>query len=119
MGIILPGRSKKWSRKKGHIRPLPDSPRPEPAPEPAKKEDPWLRIDNDPLADLALVQDQIHRRLTDFTPTPSADLHSLWQDAQLTIDAALDQKSDKHPASRVDLPAQFLVLITCRDKNTR
>src|SRR6516164_3321558 len=66
-----------------------------------------LLLTIDPLADLALVQDQIPRRLMDFTPTPSADLHSLWQDAQLTIDAALDQRSDKHPASPVEIPAQF------------
>jgi hypothetical protein len=75
-----------------------------------------LLLTIDPLADLALVQDQIPRRLMDFTPTPSADLHSLWQEAQATIDAALEQKSDKEARPPLDLPAQFLVLITCRDE---
>src|SRR6266849_8184549 len=37
-----------------------------------------LLLSIDPLAALALLQDQIHQRLMDLTPTDSLDLQSLW-----------------------------------------
>src|ERR1051325_9831870 len=45
-----------------------------------------LLLSIDPLAELALLQDQIHQRLMDLTPTDSLDLQGLWQAAQATIE---------------------------------
>ena len=75
-----------------------------------------LLLSIDPLADLALVQEQIHQRLMDLTPTDSMELQSLWQETQRTIDSALEEKPAKNAADRPDLDNQFLVLLTCRDE---
>jgi DNA-directed RNA polymerase subunit F len=55
-----------------------------------------LLLSIDPLAELALLQDQIHQRLMDLTPTDSLDLQSLWQQTQATIDSALEEKPAKN-----------------------
>src|SRR5262249_48604791 len=69
-----------------------------------------------PLADLALVQEQIHERLMDLTPTESPDLEALWKEAQETIESAFKEDSEKGPSLPRELVQQFMVLIPCRDE---
>ena len=76
-----------------------------------------LLLSIDPLAELALLQDQIHQRLMDLTPTDSLDLQGLWQAAQATIDSAFDEQSATKSSKAVELEARFLVLVTCRDES--
>jgi hypothetical protein len=76
-----------------------------------------LLLSIDPLAELALLQDQIHDRLMELTPTASPDLQFLWQETQATIDSALQEKPAKKPPPRIELDSQYLVLVTCRDEN--
>ena len=73
-----------------------------------------LLLSIDPLADLALVQDQLHQRLMELTPTDSFDLQMLWQETQQTIDSALDEKPAKR--GELELESQFSLLIQCRDE---
>ena len=73
-----------------------------------------LLLSIDPLADLALVQDQIHQRLMDLTPTASMELQTLWQETQQTIDSAI-KDMEARPRS-AELEDQFMVLIRCRDE---
>jgi hypothetical protein len=75
-----------------------------------------LLLSLDPLADLALVQDQIHQRLMDLTPTDSTDLQALWKETQSIIDSALDDKPARTSPNPLTLEAQYHVLVTCRDE---
>ncbi|HEV3258487.1 MAG TPA: hypothetical protein VG013_16540 [Gemmataceae bacterium] len=75
-----------------------------------------LLLSIDPLADLALVQDQIHERLMDVTPTDSTELAALWKEAQETIDSALEENSKKDRSPSCELDQHFMVLIPCRDE---
>lgn len=76
-----------------------------------------LLLSIDPLAELALLQDQIHHRLMELTPTDSLDLRFLWQQTQATIDTALQEKPAKEPPPSIELNSQYLVLVTCPDEN--
>src|SRR6266699_1238031 len=72
-----------------------------------------LLLSIDPLASLAQMQEQIHRRLLEITPTASPDLRSAWEAAAracLEVPAAPGKQA---PAA---LPEQFLLLVTCRDE---
>jgi hypothetical protein len=62
---------------------------------------------------LAETQTQLHQRLLELTPTDSAALEAAWQAAS---EACLKADNDGAPAGFHDIPAQFLVLITCRDE---
>ena len=74
-----------------------------------------LLLSIDPLADLALVQDQIHERLMNLTPAPCADLERMWAETDDLIDEAIEVRERKK--LRPDtLEPQFLVLIPCRDE---
>jgi hypothetical protein len=75
-----------------------------------------LLLSLDPLADLALVQDQIHQRLMDLTPTDSTDLQALWKETQSIIDSALEEKPARSSPNALTLEAQYHVLLTCRDE---
>jgi hypothetical protein len=75
-----------------------------------------LLLSIDPLADLALVRNQIHDRLMNLTPSPSPDLESLWKEANATIDSAVSEKPKKDQSRRPILEEQFMVLIPCRDE---
>jgi len=75
-----------------------------------------LLLSIDPLADLAQVQEQIHQRLMDLTPTPSADLKDFWQEAHFAINAALQENQEQKERKSFNLEAQFMVLIRCRDE---
>jgi hypothetical protein len=70
----------------------------------------------DPLAELTLLQDQIHQRLMDLTPTDSLDLQRMWQEAQATIDSVLDKKPEGKTSKHVELQEEFYVLVTCCDE---
>ena len=75
-----------------------------------------LLLSIDPLADLALLQNQIHERLMDLTPTDSPDLEALWKEAQETIDSAFKENSEEESSPPRELKQQFMVLIPCRDE---
>jgi hypothetical protein len=69
-----------------------------------------LLLSIDPLAALAQTQEQLHERLLELTPTPSAELQAAWRaEAEARMAAAA--------SAPVELgPAQYLVLVTCRDE---
>jgi hypothetical protein len=72
-----------------------------------------LLLSIDPLAALAQTQHELHDRLLELTPTTSPELEAAWQAAAA---ACLDSGSEKTPP-RVDVgPAQFFVLVSCRDE---
>src|SRR5438876_3273422 len=71
-----------------------------------------LLLSIDPLAALAQMQDQIHRRLLEITPTDSEELKVAWRaTAERRLAALLAP-----PASAAACPEQFLILVTCRDE---
>jgi hypothetical protein len=73
-----------------------------------------LLLSIDPLAALAQTQEQLHRRLQELTPVDSADLHAAWE---ASVQTALARRSSVHfPREAAMGPAQFLVLVTCRDE---
>jgi hypothetical protein len=71
-----------------------------------------LLLSIDPLAALAETEEQIRRRLLEITPTDSQELAAAWQ---ATLDGHLAALSGPPPAPAA-CPAQFLVLVTCRDE---
>jgi hypothetical protein len=75
-----------------------------------------LLLSIDPLAELALMQDQIHERLRELTPTDSLDLQTLWQEAQTKIDAALEEQAKEKRTLKAELPGQYYVLVACKDE---
>jgi len=69
-----------------------------------------LLLSIDPLAALAQTQEQLHQRLLELTPTPSPELQAAWRaEAEASMAAAA-------PAPVELGPAQYLVLVTCRDE---
>ncbi len=69
-----------------------------------------LLLSIDPLAALAETQEQLHERLRTLAPVPCPELELAWR-------AAAEAVAERQPAREVDLgPAQFLVLVTCRDE---
>jgi hypothetical protein len=71
-----------------------------------------LLLSIDPLAALAQSQEQIHRRLLEITPIDSEELAAAWRATAERCLAALSAT----PASPAACPAQFLILVTCRDE---
>ena len=67
----------------------------------------------DPLAALAETQEQLRDRLLELTPVSDADLRAAWEAAANPQLAALT--ADDRPGI-VDVPEQWLVLVTCRDE---
>jgi hypothetical protein len=72
-----------------------------------------LLLSIDPLAALAVQQEQLHDRLMEIVPTPPADLLEAWQAA---AGVALEEEEVKRRLTGDVLPAVFYVLITCRDE---
>jgi hypothetical protein len=71
-----------------------------------------LLLSIDPLAALAQTQTQLHERLLELTPAVDPALEAAWRAA---AQAALESPAVE--AKPVDSgPAQFLVLVTCRDE---
>jgi hypothetical protein len=71
-----------------------------------------LLLSIDPLAALAQTQEQIHQRLLEITPTDSEELAAAWQ---ATVDGSLGALRAPAPAAAA-YPAQYLILVTCRDE---
>src|SRR5947209_1213862 len=80
-----------------------------------------LLLSIDPLADLALVQDEIHERLMVLTPTDSPDLEAFWKEAQETIDSAFKKnprriarlRSSWNSSSWCSFPAAMRTAFPC------
>ena len=72
-----------------------------------------LLLSIDPLAALAQPQEQLRDRLLELTPVSDADLRAAWEAAANPQLAALT--ADDRPGI-VDVPEQWLVLVTCRDE---
>jgi hypothetical protein len=70
-----------------------------------------LLLSIDPLAALAQTQEQLRDRLLEITPVSDADLRAAWEAAANPELAALT--ADRRPGI-VDVPEQWLVLVTCR-----
>jgi hypothetical protein len=72
-----------------------------------------LLLSIDPLAALAETQTEVHERLLERTPTVSPELQAAWRAA---AEACLATSAS--PVSRPVQPgpAQFLILLTCRDE---
>jgi hypothetical protein len=73
-----------------------------------------LLLSIDPLAGLALTQDQLRDRLRELAPPAPPELQAAWQATAETAlrDAALPRPSRDLAA----LPEQYLLLVTCRDE---
>jgi len=72
-----------------------------------------LLLSIDPLAALALEQQELHDRLLEIVPQPPAELLEAWQAA---AGAVLAEEEGKRPFQGDVLPAAFYVLVTCRDE---
>jgi hypothetical protein len=74
-----------------------------------------LLLSIDPLADLAVNQQQLLTRLAELTPVESPDLRALWEAAAA---GAMDDLPEPGGTDRGSFFAhEFYVLITCRDEN--
>jgi len=71
-----------------------------------------LLLSIDPLAALAETQEQIHQRLLEITPADHEELKAAWRSTAESHIAALSAPS----RTVVHCPAQYLILITCRDE---
>jgi hypothetical protein len=65
------------------------------------------------VAALAEMQNEMHQQLMALTPTASAELEALWQ--ATAQNAAADEPAVSLDAREL-LPAQYFVLIPCRDE---
>jgi hypothetical protein len=73
-----------------------------------------LLLSLDPLAALAETQAQFHDRLMSLTVTDAPELEALWR---ATVEASVANLKPPEPTSVLDIPAQYLVLIECRDES--
>jgi hypothetical protein len=71
-----------------------------------------LLLSIDPLAQLAVNQEQLQMRLMDMTPTPSAELRDLWQRTAEGTLAAIPEPPRREVA--YDGVMRYYVLIACR-----
>jgi hypothetical protein len=72
-----------------------------------------LLLSIDPLAALAETDARVHARLRELTPSRSEAVRSLWDAAtrnQANVEASLHKTAESPP------PAQFLILVECRDE---
>jgi hypothetical protein len=72
-----------------------------------------LLLTIDPLASLAVQQEQIRQRLLEITPVQSPALRTAWQ---TTADALLEKDHRDPPFGFQEIPEQFLVMVKCRDE---
>jgi hypothetical protein len=72
-----------------------------------------LLLSIDPLAALAQTQHQLHDRLMELAPVVSPEVQAAWEAAaQGVLGPPYEPKKEGVPLG----PAQWLVLITCRDE---
>jgi hypothetical protein len=72
-----------------------------------------LLLSIDPLAALAQTQEQIHQRLLELTPTIYPELEIAWRAAAAKT---LEPEPAKAAREAALGPAQFLLVLTCRDE---
>ena len=75
-----------------------------------------LLLSIDPLAALALTQEQLHARLRELTPAASPELQAAWEATAAAAPAAPAATAAPPPPGPRDVPEQFLILVTCRDE---
>jgi hypothetical protein len=73
-----------------------------------------LLLSIDPLALLAQMQEQLHRRVQELTPTAAEELRAAWEES--TRVAKERRIAAAMPKDAGDYPEQFLVMVTCRDE---
>ncbi len=73
-----------------------------------------LLLSIDPLAALAERQEQIHQRLLEVAPPVPEEVRAAWRAEAEAALAAAEEERRKEGVEVV--PAQFLVLVTCRDE---
>jgi len=71
-----------------------------------------LLLSIDPLASLALSQEQLRERLTELAPPVPEELRRAWQEA---AQQSLEAVTAERPGI-TSYPEQFLILVTCRDE---
>jgi hypothetical protein len=72
-----------------------------------------LLLSIDPLAALALTQEQLHDRLLEVAPPVAPELQAVWERA---ADGSLVESAEHEKADITAIPEQFLVLVKCRDE---
>jgi hypothetical protein len=72
-----------------------------------------LLLSIDPLAALAEQQEQIHARLLELAPPVPEELQAAWR---AEAEAALAAIQETPKAGVESVPAQFLILVTCRSE---
>jgi hypothetical protein len=72
-----------------------------------------LLLSIDPLAALAQPQEQLRDRLLELAPTESDDLRAAWEAAARSC---LEAPRRTQRPGLADIPAQYLILETCRDE---
>ncbi len=72
-----------------------------------------LLLSIDPLAALAETQEQLRDRLLGLAPAESEELRAAWEEAARS---ALEGPAPAQRPGLTDVPAQYLVLVTCRDE---
>ena len=72
-----------------------------------------LLLSIDPLAALAETQEQLRDRLLELAPAESEELRAAWEEAARKCLEVATPTGGPGPA---DIPAQYLVLVTCRDE---
>jgi hypothetical protein len=72
-----------------------------------------LLLSIDPLAELAVTQEQLHPRLRELTPAVSPELQAAWEAA---AEGVLRERPEAGPRQVQMGAEQFLVLVTCRDE---
>jgi hypothetical protein len=72
-----------------------------------------LLLSIDPLASLAVSQEQLRERLTELAPRVSPELEQAWQ---LAAQACLQPGKGENRFRGREVPEQFYVLVTCRDE---
>jgi hypothetical protein len=72
-----------------------------------------LLLSIDPLAALAQTQHQLHDRLLELAPVAAPELHAAWEAAaRAVLGPPYEPNQEGVPMG----PAQWLVLVTCRDE---
>ena len=69
-----------------------------------------LLLTIDPLAALAVAQEQIHDRLREITPVDDAELKAFWESEAQKILAP------EPPEKIKEISEQFLIVVTCQDE---
>jgi len=73
-----------------------------------------LLVSIDPMAQLAEMQTQLYDRLRETAPEVDPELRAMWEKAARQC---LEEEPPRHfRLMRQDVPAQFMVLLTCRDE---